>query len=111
MSPDQQLEEKLQATFAKYRPQMLERLDLLASALTENVSGSLTAERRQLAQKAAHNLSGSLGTFGMRHASFELQRMELLFEIGKAPELRDIERMTQTLAAIRKQVEASPTRS
>ena len=59
--------------WAKYLPQMEERVSTLQRAAANLAKGSLTSVQQQAASSDAHKLAGVLGTFGLAEGT-ELAR-------------------------------------
>ncbi|HYW11273.1 MAG TPA: Hpt domain-containing protein, partial [Longimicrobium sp.] len=55
--------------WAKYRDQVLARVDVLEAAAIGLLEGRLDREGRREAEREAHKLAGSVGTFGFAEAS------------------------------------------
>ena len=95
-SRDQQKEEALRAGIRRIwqqsKPIVLERIDTLERAHALALAGRLTDAERAAAEREAHKLAGSLGTFGLLGASdaaaaLEAQLADATADIGKWPEL------------------------
>ncbi len=67
---------QIQAAWGQFRPLFVERIQTIERALRQWQSGELTASLRQQAQKAAHALAGSLGTFGHWQGSEAARQLE-----------------------------------
>lgn len=63
----------LDRLWAKFLPEIEQRVALLETAVEALSSGCLSPEQRQAAHAAAHKLAGSLGTFGLQRGT-ELAR-------------------------------------
>ena len=59
------LDAALQAIFARSAPVLRERVERVEAAAAALREGALDDERREDALRAAHQLAGSLGTFGL----------------------------------------------
>ncbi|WP_310490388.1 response regulator [Chamaesiphon sp. VAR_69_metabat_338] len=70
----------LTAIWNRYRPQTLDRLASIERASLALQLRSLTPEIRQQAWQSAHNLAGSLGTFGFPLGSQAAKQIELLLD-------------------------------
>jgi HPt (histidine-containing phosphotransfer) domain-containing protein len=68
-----QMAAAMDALWAKFLPQMEERLAVLDAANRALESGELGAAEREAAHAAAHKLAGSLGSFGLTRGT-ELAR-------------------------------------
>lgn len=68
----------------RFRNVILARVDTLAAAAAALAEGTLDGEGRRHAEREAHKLAGSAGTFGFAHASRVARDAERLLE-GSAP--------------------------
>lgn len=59
----------LDLMWARFLPDIRERIDVLDDAAAAAASGALTDDLRKAAHAAAHKLAGSLGTFGLQRAT------------------------------------------
>ncbi len=78
------LTDELQALWGRFQGQMLARLETLDQAVAALIDGRLDDDLRRRAERDAHRLAGSAGTFGRHRASICAHRLEELFE-GSAP--------------------------
>lgn len=79
--------------WARFLPEMLERVRVLESAATALVSGSLTDEERAAAAAAAHKLAGVLGTFGLAEGTELAREAETVYPgagVEQATRLKEI---------------------
>jgi diguanylate cyclase (GGDEF)-like protein len=74
----------MQALWGRFQGQMLARVETLDEALAALVEARLDDELRRRAERDAHRLAGSAGTFGRHRASMFAHELEELFE-GSAP--------------------------
>ena len=75
---------ELQALWGRFQGQMLARVETLDEALAALVEARLNDELRRRAERDAHRLAGSAGTFGRHRASMLARELEELFA-GSAP--------------------------
>jgi HPt (histidine-containing phosphotransfer) domain-containing protein len=68
----------LDRLWAKYLPEMEQRLALLEAAAEALTTDALGDEERTEAHSAAHKLAGSLGTFGLHRGTEIARQAELL---------------------------------
>ncbi len=68
----------LNGIWDRHYPQMLDRVARIEHVITATEDRSLTTEIRQQACHCAHNLAGSLGTFGLPLGSTVAKQLELL---------------------------------
>jgi HPt (histidine-containing phosphotransfer) domain-containing protein len=72
----------LDAMWAKFLPDIRERVTVLETAVAAAAKGKLDFELRASAQSAAHKLAGTLGTFGLQRGSDLARELELRFARG-----------------------------
>jgi diguanylate cyclase (GGDEF)-like protein len=70
-------EDALRAIWQEHRAGVLKRVDLIERAVTALTAGELDGQLRDEAQRAAHSLIGSVGTFGFIRASEAARELEL----------------------------------
>jgi HPt (histidine-containing phosphotransfer) domain-containing protein len=70
-------EDTLRAIWREHRAAVLERVGLIERAVTALAVGELDEQLRVNAQRAAHSLIGSVGTFGFIAASEAARKLEL----------------------------------
>ncbi len=70
-------EDALRAIWQEHRAGVLKRADLIERAVTALAAGELDGQLRDEAQRAAHSLIGSVGTFGFIRASEAARELEL----------------------------------
>ena len=73
------LTEALNSLWAKYLPQMDERVGTLKKAAESLANGTLTAPQQELAGADAHKLAGVLGTFGLKEGTELAREAESLY--------------------------------
>ena len=81
---DLEVTAELQALWERFEGQMLTRVDTLDEALAALVDARLDDDLRHRAERDAHRLAGSAGTFGRHRASVLAGDLEKLFA-GSAP--------------------------
>lgn len=69
--------EMLQAIWQRQRARVGERLELIERAMQALAQGRLDTSLQAEAERAAHMLAGSLGTFGFMHASRAAHELEV----------------------------------
>ena len=79
-SPAEPAQDALAAIWAEHRDAVLDRVGVLARAVTALADGSLGAQLRAEAQGEAHKLAGVLGTFGFVRGSERAREMESVLE-------------------------------
>lgn len=75
--------EVMNRLWAKYLPQMEERVATLQNAAESLAEGTLTEDAQQRASADAHKLAGVLGTFGLKEGTELAREAEGLY--GNAP--------------------------
>jgi diguanylate cyclase (GGDEF)-like protein len=84
--------EGLARIWDKYRPVVMEQVASLEEAAMSQLAGSLGTEERRAAERNAHKLAGSVGTFGFGEASKVAREIEYILggtdEIGPTDSLR-----------------------
>lgn len=90
------------AIWAKSLPHLREQLDLLERAAMAVMDGTLDEELRRAAEREAHRLAGSAGSFGFTAASPMARELEHLFQEGLAPDAR---RVAELVVGLRKQLD------
>jgi HPt (histidine-containing phosphotransfer) domain-containing protein len=93
----------LDTMWAKFLPDIRERVRVLEAAGRSAVAGALSEEERAAAQSAAHKLAGTLGMFGL-DCGTELAR-ELEGQYTSGLRLGDAAGLAETAAEIRRIVE------
>ncbi len=92
----------------KFRPGAFERLALVDAAAAGLLRGDLALADRREAERAAHKLAGSVGTYGLLEGSQIARRIERLLE-GEAPVAQtDILLLCDLVEALRFELEQTP---
>ncbi len=81
------------------------RVDVLEDAVAALVAGTLGDELRRTAEREAHRLVGSAGTFGFPRASRLARELELALEGPVAPEPADAPRLAELVLELRRDLE------
>jgi len=79
----------LNQLWARFLPQMEERLGLIERACQLSTNNSLADEDCKAAHDAAHKLAGTLGTFGLPEGSELARTLELAYQTDPPPEVKD----------------------
>jgi HPt (histidine-containing phosphotransfer) domain-containing protein len=90
----------MDALWAKFLPQMEERLAVLEAANRALASGELSAAEREAAHAAAHKLAGSLGSFGLTRGT-ELARDAEHLYLNAAEQAPPAERLQEIVRELR----------
>ncbi|MDX2272210.1 MAG: response regulator [Cyanobacteriota bacterium] len=88
----------LTAAWPRFKPKMLERLEIIEQALHRLAIADLPEAERQQAQQAAHKLAGSLGTLGFTQGSALARRLEVGIQSPPRP-LAELQSLCQQLQA------------
>jgi HPt (histidine-containing phosphotransfer) domain-containing protein len=103
-SPD--LAAMLDGLWARFLPELRERVAILESAAQSLAAGTLTTEQQQNAQAAAHKFAGVLGTFNLDRGTEVARELELGYESipdsSAAPRLAQLSTDLRTLIESRK---------
>jgi chemotaxis protein histidine kinase CheA len=75
---------KLDELWNKYHHTLQSRIETIATAVNDLQDGSLSEELRHKAVQAAHNLAGSLGTFGLEEGSHSAHKIEAALRTARA---------------------------
>jgi HPt (histidine-containing phosphotransfer) domain-containing protein len=107
-SPELALAEAMNRLWAKFLPQLEERVATLEIAASALASGTLSTSGKQEASANAHKLAGVLGTFGLNEGT-ELAREaegtyqgDLLSDPGAAERMAEIAAHLRALLASRR---------
>lgn len=92
------------AIWAASWPRVQEQLDVLDRAAQALTDGTLHDELKREAEREAHRLAGSTGSFGFKSASPLALELEGLFQI----QTPDPEVVSRLVRALRQELEASP---
>ena len=88
---------------------VLDQIDIIEEAVADLLEGPLREELREPAQREAHKLSGSLGTFGFMLGSSIAREMEAIFARGSAIRNTDALRLSELLMHLREEVSRPPS--
>jgi diguanylate cyclase (GGDEF)-like protein len=86
VAADGELQAELRRLWADARPAALKRVDLIDDAVAELMVGALADELRRDAEREAHKLAGSLGTFGVADGSRHARALEEALAAGPGAE-------------------------
>jgi HPt (histidine-containing phosphotransfer) domain-containing protein len=78
MTSSEKLSAQIDDLWQKHLPLMRSRIETIQSALDALRKNRLGEDLRDKAKESAHKLAGSLGTFGLRHASDDASEIERL---------------------------------
>lgn len=94
------------AVWLKYRDQVLARVDVLESAALGLLEGGLDRDGRRAAEREAHKLAGSVGTFGFAEGSRLAREAETLLAGPTPPGQAEALRLADLAVAIRRELTA-----
>ena len=76
----------LDAMWAKFLPEMMDRVMTLETAAVEFAAGDMSEDRHVQANAAAHKLAGVLGTFGLTRGTVLARELEMMYSREDDPE-------------------------
>jgi len=94
----------LDRLWARFLPEITERVSLIESAIHTLAAGALTPEQKESAASAAHKLAGVLGTFSLQRGTELARELELQFggTPGSATELSSLASELRSIVETRK---------
>jgi HPt (histidine-containing phosphotransfer) domain-containing protein len=95
------MSEALDRMWARFLPQMQERVDTLDAAAQAFAAGSLSVEQQEEALSAAHKLAGVLGTFGLTSGTVLARELELIYSRQNEPDPALAAQLTSIAEALR----------
>ncbi len=98
----------MQRMWTQFRPQMQERVRVLADAAAALGDGALSANQRAAAAKAAHTLAGTLGTFGLDEGTTLAREAEPVFAVDAPVDPARAARVAEIVAALSAMIAAKP---
>src|SRR6185437_6721437 len=104
--PPTSLAAALDRIWQRHLPEIEDRLAVLESAAAATAAGTLTAEQRQAARAAAHNLAGVLGSFGLVEGTAPARETELHYAAKSVADPQDGSHLAGMAAALRVLVES-----
>ena len=102
-SAQQSMNEAMDRLWAKFLPEMVERVALIEAANRAFAENKLSNTQRAEANSAAHKLAGVLGTFGLTKGTVLARETELLYSGDEEPDpdlLPRLNQITQQLKAL-----------
>jgi diguanylate cyclase (GGDEF)-like protein len=96
------------AVWLKYRDQVLARVDVLEAAALRLMEGRLSRDERREAEREAHKLAGSVGTFGFAEGSRLAREAETMLAGPNPPGQAEALRLADLAVALRRELTASP---
>jgi DNA-binding response OmpR family regulator len=99
------LQGAVRQAWQRFRGTILERVDAVECAAIAVLDGGLDEERRRHAEREAHKLAGSVGTFGFAQASRLAREVEIMLQgaapLGQAEALK----LTDLAVALRRELD------
>lgn len=99
------LRSEVAALWEKHRAATLDRVAVLEAAAAAQLEGRSDPELRRKAEREAHKLAGSVGTFGYRRASEIARRVEELVAAPHAGGDEEAARLSRLVLALRRELE------
>ena len=106
--PANRVATSLAALWDKFRDGMFRRVDVLDEAAVALLAGRLDEAGRRAAEREAHKLAGSVGTFGFAEASRMGREAELMLEGTRPLGPAEVLRLSELAVAIRRELEHPP---
>jgi diguanylate cyclase (GGDEF)-like protein len=103
-----EIRKAMSAIWERSRDTIMGRVGVLEAAVLALLAGSLTAESRRQAEREAHKLAGTVGTFGFDEASKLAREAEELLSGTGAIGPTDTVRLSNLAVQMRRQLERSP---
>jgi HPt (histidine-containing phosphotransfer) domain-containing protein len=103
--------EVLEKMWARYLPDILERVGTLQEASAALTSGSLSPAASKAAESAAHKLAGTLGTFALPRGTELARELEQTFAAEGGPEPASASWIATTVSELRTMIESRPSNS
>ena len=97
----------VRAIFERYRSGILEQIDNLEAATVALMEGLLTEEQRAGAERDAHKLAGSLGTFGFAQGSRVAREMEYALQQREIA-AQDALKLSELVMQLRNEIDKTP---
>jgi diguanylate cyclase (GGDEF)-like protein len=95
------------ALWERFREQIFLRVDALEQAGHAMLEGTLDEDGRRAAEREAHKLAGSVGTFGFTEGSATAREVELLLSGSSALDPDSIRRFNDLIRQLRTQLEGN----
>lgn len=98
----------VQEVWGRVRPAVLARVDVLDEAIAALVESRFDEQQRVAAEREAHRIAGSVGTFGYSRASEMARILERFFAAGVPREGQSLRRAGEQVALVRRELSAPP---
>jgi DNA-binding response OmpR family regulator len=100
-----QLSSALADIWKRFKPKYSDRITILEQNITALLANTLTEEQAQQAQASAHQLIGSLGSFGFVEASRLCREIEKIFRAGVKQSRVEVERLSLLIVTLRQELQ------
>ena len=91
--------------WARFLPEIRERVAVLESSAAGFNANTLTVEQREEANSAAHKLAGTLGTFGLTRGTVLARELEVMYSDDTGPDAEMGEKLASIAAELKGIVE------
>jgi HPt (histidine-containing phosphotransfer) domain-containing protein len=95
------LTEAVDLLWARFLPQMQERVAILETVAVAFTAGGLSIAQLQTANAAAHKLAGVLGTFGLTRGTVLARELEMMYSRDGGPDRALAARLIKIAAELR----------
>ncbi len=99
------LSEALDRLWARFLPEMRERVKVLENAAAALAVGTLNPAERDSAHAVAHKLAGVLGTFNLARGTELARELELIYARDDGPDPASAPRLAANAAELRALIE------
>ena len=101
-----ELKEAIGRLWAKFLPEMKERVAILEMAAAAFAADQLSQAQHEAANMAAHNLAGVLGTFGLTRGTVLARELEIMYSRENGPDPAMATQLRALAAELRTLVES-----
>lgn len=98
---------QIEKLWEKYRQSYLDRLQIIQSTITALQMGRLTPEQQHQAEREAHTMIGSLGSFGLDEASFLSRQIQQILKLEHPLQLNKIPELERLVKELKYQIEVT----
>lgn len=96
---------ELWETWQQVQPSYRDRLAIIQKAVAALQNQTLTLEQQQIAEREAHTLVGSLGSFGLEKASHIARQIQQIFKQPEPLASKEIVKLLPLVATLKQQLE------
>jgi HPt (histidine-containing phosphotransfer) domain-containing protein len=100
------MNDAIDSLWAKFLPQMRERVAILETSATAFAADQLPDAQRSAASTAAHKLAGVLGTFGLTRGTVLARELEIMYSQENGPDPATASKFAEIAAELRTLVES-----